>query len=100
SAAVRYNSRMKAILALTLALPLVCLADWPQFRGATGQGIVGEQPVPVRWSETENVSWKTPLPGVGWSSPVIRDGVVWMTTATEGGRSLRVLSVDAASGEL
>jgi outer membrane protein assembly factor BamB len=88
------------MLALVLALPSVCLADWPQFRGPTGQGIVGDQPAPVRWSETENVSWKTPLPGIGWSSPVVADGVVWLTTATEGGRSLRVLSVDAASGKL
>jgi outer membrane protein assembly factor BamB len=87
-------------LALGFVLPLVCLANWPEFRGPTGQGIVGEQSAPVRWSETENVRWKTPLPGIGWSSPVIRDGVVWMTTATEDGRSLRVLSVDAASGEL
>jgi outer membrane protein assembly factor BamB len=91
---------MRAILALGFVLPLVCLADWPEFRGPTGQGIVGEQPAPVRWSETENVRWKTPLPGIGWSSPVVRDGVVWLTTATEGGRSLRVLSVDARSGEL
>ncbi len=97
---MRYNSRMRAILALGLALPLICVADWPEFRGPTGQGIVGEQPAPVKWSETENVRWKTPLPGTGWSSPVIRDGVVWLTTATEGGRSLRVLSVDAVSGEL
>lgn len=88
------------MLALGLVLPLACLADWPEFRGPTGQGIVGEQPAPVRWSETENVRWKTPLPGIGWSSPVVRDGVVWLTTATEGGRSLRVLSVDAGSGEL
>lgn len=91
---------MRAILALVLALPFACLADWPEFRGPTGQGLVGEQPTPLRWSETENVSWKTPLPGIGWSSPVIRNGVIWLTTATEGGRSLRVLSVDAASGEL
>ena len=74
SAAVRYNSRMRAIAALALALPLVCWADWPEFRGPTGQGIVDEQPAPVRWSETENVAWKTQLPGIGWSSPVIRDG--------------------------
>jgi outer membrane protein assembly factor BamB len=91
---------MRATLALALALPLVCLADWPEFRGPTGQGIVGEQPAPVRWSETENVRWKTPLPGAGWSSPVVRDGVIWLTAATDNGRSLRVLSVDAASGEL
>ncbi len=91
---------MRAVLALSFVLPLVCSADWPEFRGPTGQGHVGEQPAPTRWSETENVRWKTPLPGIGWSSPVIRDGVVWLTTATDGGRSLRVLSVDAASGEL
>ena len=91
---------MRAILALGLALPLICLADWPEFRGPTGQGIVGEQPAPIRWNETENITWKTPIPGTGWSSPVIQDGVVWLTTATEGGRSLRVLRLDAASGEL
>lgn len=98
--AVRYNSRMRRLSALIMVLPLVCLAEWTEFRGPTGQGIVAVEGVPLRWSETENVKWKTAIPGNGWSSPVIRDGVVWLTTATEGGRSLRVVSLDAATGRI
>ncbi len=58
-------------------------AYWPEFRGPSGNGIVAEGPAPTKWSETENVTWKTPLPGKGWSSPVVADGQVWMTSAVE-----------------
>ena len=56
-------------------------ADWPQFRGPTGQGHAPDAAVPLAWSETENVTWKAPVEGRGWSSPVIADGRVWLTTA-------------------
>jgi outer membrane protein assembly factor BamB len=58
-------------------------AFWPEFRGPGGNGIVPEGKAPTRWSETENVTWKTPLPGKGWSSPVVVDGQIWLTTAIE-----------------
>lgn len=58
-------------------------AFWPEFRGPSGNGIVAEGPAPTKWSETENVTWKTPLPGKGWSSPVVADGQVWVTSAVE-----------------
>lgn len=54
----------------------------------------------LRWSESQNITWKTALPGRGWSSPVIDGGLLWMTTALDDGRSLRVLAVDPKSGEL
>jgi outer membrane protein assembly factor BamB len=98
--AVRYNSRMGRLLALAILLPLIGLADWPEFRGPTGQGIAAVDEAPLHWTETENVAWKASIPGRGWSSPVIRDGVVWLTTATEGGLSLRVVAVDATTGEV
>lgn len=74
--------------------------DWPQFRGPTGQGHSNEQGLPLEWSETTNVVWKIPIRGRGWSSPVIADGRVWLTTAVRdaGGASLRALAFDAASG--
>jgi outer membrane protein assembly factor BamB len=74
--------------------------DWPQFRGPDGQGHSGERGVPVQWSETQNIAWKVPVPGRGWSSPVVVDGRVWLTTAAVLGReaSLRLMSFDAASG--
>ncbi len=75
-------------------------ADWPQFRGPDGQGHSSARGLPLRWSEKENIRWKTAIPGLGWSSPVIGDGRVWLTTATDAGHSLRAVCVDAASGRL
>ena len=89
---------VSAIFLLTAgALPA---GDWPQFRGPTGQGISDETGLPIQWSESENIKWKVPIPGEGWSSPVIKDGRVWLTAATEGGRSLRAIAVNVASGEM
>ena len=74
-------------------------ADWPQFRGPTGQGISNETGLPVTWSETEDITWKKAIPGHGWSSPVVEGGQLWLTTATEEGQSLRAIAVDPGSGE-
>src|SRR5690348_3333807 len=53
--------------------------SWRQFRGlAAGHSEVKD--LPLRWSETAHVKWKTPLPGEGWSSPVVANGQIWMTT--------------------
>ena len=75
-------------------------AQWPQFRGPGGQGHAAAGQVPLEWSETRNVVWKTPLRGRGWSSPVISNGRVWMTTSVPGagGASLRALAIDVATG--
>jgi outer membrane protein assembly factor BamB len=56
--------------------------------------------VPVEWSEEKNVVWKTPIHGRAWSSPVVHDGQIWLTTATEDGRELSVLAVDFESGKI
>jgi outer membrane protein assembly factor BamB len=56
---------------------------WPQFRGPTGQGEALEERLPLEWSESEGIKWKTPLPGRGWSSPVIAGGRIWLTAAEE-----------------
>ncbi len=57
---------------------------WPQWRGPAGDGHApAAHDLPVTWSETENVVWKTPVPGRGWSSPVIENDRIWMTTAIE-----------------
>ena len=58
-------------------------ANWPQFRGPGGQGHAHVSSAPTVWSEDENIRWKTPLPGRGWSSPVVWGDQIWMTTAIE-----------------
>lgn len=83
-----------------LLLVLLCGADWPEFRGPTGQGHSDATDLPSQWSETDNIAWKAPLPGLGWSSPVVQGERLWLTTATDEGRSLRLLCLNASSGEL
>ena len=87
---------MKVLLLLVILL--LNISDWPQFRGPTGQGHSDEQGLPLNWSETNSVRWKVAIPGKGWSSPVIQGDQVWLTTATEEGKSLRVLAVDRNTG--
>jgi len=73
--------------------------DWPAFRGPDGQGHSTERGLPIEWSESSNVAWKTRVPGLGWSSPVVSGGKVWVTTAVEQrGISLRLMGFDAATG--
>ncbi|MDM4016637.1 PQQ-binding-like beta-propeller repeat protein [Roseiconus lacunae] len=72
-----------AFLPILIASAVSAGAPWPQFRGPAGDGVVVGQSVPLTVGEDENLLWKTALPGKAWSSPVIADGVVWMTTAIE-----------------
>ena len=74
--------------------------NWPGFRGPTDDGHVQGSSLPLRWSEQENLAWKTPIHGKAWSSPVIWGDRIWLTTATEDGKDLFVLAVDKANGKI
>lgn len=98
-----------AVLALLpVVLPFMAglAADWPEFRGPTGQGHAAGNRLPVEWSPTRNVAWKQPLPGKGWSSPVLQSGRLYLTTAAAPGTrpgtslALRALCLDAATGRV
>jgi outer membrane protein assembly factor BamB len=54
----------------------------------------------VTWSETENVAWKTLVMGTGWSSPVVSGNDLWLTTATDAGKTLRAYRFDSRTGDL
>jgi outer membrane protein assembly factor BamB len=94
------------ILALGLLLmwqPVALAAQterWPEFRGPTGQGHSTARDVPLEWSESRNVLWKTPVQGRGWSSPVVERDRVWLTTAVNArrGTSLRAIAFDVETG--
>ncbi len=58
-------------------------AEWPEWRGPGGQGHSPAKGLPAVWSETSGVAWKAPIPGRGWSSPVIDGKQIWLTTAVE-----------------
>ena len=86
---------------LALWLCVSFLGDWTEFRGSKADAKSTNASTPLVWSDTENVAWKAELPGLGWSSPVIDDGVIYLTTAVTIGSevSLRALAVDSASGK-
>ena len=81
---------------------VLCAGEWPQFRGPNSDGHAVGPATPLVWSDTESVAWKTPIPGLGWSSPSIVDGRVFLTTAVPqgAGLSLRALAVDAKTGKI
>jgi len=90
-----------AVLIL-VALP-ACVSlgeDWPGWRGPRGDGTSRETNVPLHWSATENVNWKTPIPGAGRSSPIVKDHRVFVTTGDAADESRRVLCLDRETGEL
>jgi len=97
---------LSVILTFTVAGTMVARAAWPEFRGPTGDGHVSaagdSKPagLPLHWSETNNVKWKTEIPYVGWSTPVVMDGQVWLTTATPDGHEFFVICVEAATGKI
>ena len=74
--------------------------NWPQFRGPSGRGMSNETDIPLNWSSTQNIAWKTDIPGEGWSSPVVWDDRVFLTTATEEGVSCRAICIDRRPGRI
>ena len=81
----------------------LCQAQWPDRHGPTGDGVVAVEDamgLPVHWTESENVEWKTQLHDEGHSSPVIGDGKVWITAATHDGKRQFVIAVDEATGKV
>src|SRR5688572_27687279 len=75
-------------------------ADWPEFRGPRGDGHAVGSGLPLHWSETNNVKWKTEIPLQGISTPVVMNGQVWLTTATPEGHDFFAICVDAKTGKI
>ncbi len=88
------------VMALSAAGAASADDDWRQFRGPTGEGHIRSERLPLTWSESQNVVWKTAIHDRGWSSPVVCGNQVWMTTATPEGHKLFAVCVDRATGKI
>ena len=90
------------LLLTTVASCLVIEANeqWSQFRGHYGNGIIKSTSAPINWSENTNIDWKTPIHDRGWSSPVIWNDQIWMTTATKDGNKMYAICVNKLSGKI
>ncbi len=74
--------------------------NWPQFRGPGGDGHSDARGLPLEWSETRNVVWKTAVHDRGWSSPVVFGKQIWLTSASKDGRELFVFCIDRETGKI
>ena len=88
------------VAAVSLVAQIAYAENWPGFRGPSRQGISTEKNLPTRWSDTENVAWRTAIPGEGWSSPIVWESHVFVTTTTDGGAECRVLCLDLKTGDV
>lgn len=80
---------IRRLLFLTLIwlFPFITNAQdrWPQFRGAQSMGVAEDASLPEKWSATENVAWKTDIPGIGWSSPIVWGDKIFVTSVINTG---------------
>jgi len=99
---MRHTLTLVIGFATTLGAATAHAGDWPQFRGPTGDGHYVGPPIPTQWGPDKNVAWKTPIPGRGWSSPIIWQGRAYLTTAVQQGQrhSLQAVAVDGQSGKV
>jgi hypothetical protein len=73
-----------AVVFLNLTINSTSAGNWPQWRGPEGQGISAETGLPVEWSPTKNIKWKTAIAGRGHSSPIVWSNRIFLTTALDG----------------
>src|SRR5262245_3165448 len=91
---------IRLVLLVLFAASAVAVAgdNWPGFRGPNGDGISDARSLVTKWSEKENVKWKTAIHDKGWSSPVVWKDQVWVTTAHDEGKSYYALCLDRKTG--
>jgi outer membrane protein assembly factor BamB len=75
-------------------------SSWTHFRGNDLNGIANVDHSPLKWTSDSNIVWKSEIHGRGWSSPVVYNNQVWMTTATDDGKEMFALCVDYLTGEI
>jgi len=92
--------RFSLLASLIAALSVFADDNWPEFRGPKGDGHSNATKLPLTWSDTQNVRWKTAIHDLGWSSPVIWGNQVWVTTATKKGDKCYAVALDRDSGKI
>ncbi len=94
---------LRLLLAAAIAgwfAPRTFSESWPRFRGPNGAGVSTDKDVPVQWSETEGLLWKTPIPGVGNSSPITCGNLVFLQSASADGKERLLSCLDAGDGKV
>lgn len=96
---------MTRVVAALLVVFFVTLSpchaeNWPGWRGPRGDGTSHETGIPLIWSETKNIRWKTPIPGKGHSSPIVWGNRVFVTTCLEDKGERVLICLDRRDGAI
>src|SRR5690349_19128499 len=75
-------------------------SPWPRFRGPNGTGIATDRDIPVQWTDKDGVLWKTAIPGLGNSSPVVWGEQIFLQSATQDGKERFLLCLDVHDGKI
>lgn len=97
------NSTIQGYRTMLVLLAFVITADpkahWTEYRGTHGNGL-SKSRLPTRWSERENIRWKTAIHDKGWSSPVVWGDQIWLTTAREDGQEFYAVAIERTTGAI
>ena len=97
---------MKSVSALFISLLLVFVScnqnynNWTHFRGTAQDGHSETENAPLKWSEQENIAWKTEIEGKGWSSPVVYGNQIWISSATRDGKKMMAICINFETGNI
>jgi len=99
------NAPLLLFIAICLTSLIACRVnaateDWPQWRGPRGDGSSIETHIPTHWSDHDNIAWKTPIPGVGHSSPIVVGDRIFLTTAVESSHQRMLICLSRLDGHI
>ncbi|MBN2325751.1 MAG: PQQ-binding-like beta-propeller repeat protein [Candidatus Omnitrophica bacterium] len=99
---MKYTVKLQSLFLgiVLLTNPTMASDRWPDWRGPTADGHSDATGLPLHWSETKNIVWKTPIHDHGHSTPVVWDDQIWLTTATEDGKTLYAVCIDFNTGKI
>src|SRR5687767_14471417 len=99
-------TKQRVVIGLAIFLVVSCLypqssgSQWSRFRGPNGHGTSLDKNIPVQWSETEGMLWKTPLPGKGNSSPIVWGDRLFVQSASADGKERLLLCLSVTDGKI
>ncbi len=91
---------LRTVTALSLlAAGIATAADWPRFRGPNGTGVADDPKTPVKWTKSD-ILWKTPIPGVGHSSPIVVGDRVFLQSSSADGKKRLMICLKGSEGKI
>ena len=90
---------MRSVVLFFFVAGLIRAENWPGWRGPSGDGVSAGKGIPTKWSSTENIAWKIPVPGEGHSSPIVWGDKVFLTSSLTEKNKRILLCIDRLSGQ-